>query len=122
MECPTFHPPRCSSPIWSLESSVKYSTKSFYKLINWGVIATPIWDKFWKMKVPHRYLVFAWLVIHNKILTRDNLSKRQNVDDTSCLFCSEPETVAIYFVNALLQFANNIWQTVAEVFCFVPPS
>ena len=57
-----------------------------------------MWDKFGKIKVPNRYLVvFVWLVIHNKILTRDNLSKRQVVEDLSCLFCSEPE-----YVNHLL--------------------
>lgn len=106
-------------PVWTLDSSGKYTTKSFYKLINWGGIATPIWDKFWKIKVPHRYLVFVWLAIHNKILTRDNLSKRQTVEDVSCLFCSDKETVDHLLCGCIV--AKNIWVAVAEVFNFPIP-
>ena len=41
----------------------------------------------WHIKVPPIILFFLWLVSHNKILTRDNLCKRQHLDDLSCLFC-----------------------------------
>lgn len=106
-------------PVWILDSSGLYATKSFYTHINWGGVATPIWEKFWKIKVPHRFLVFVWLVIHNKILTRDNLSKRQVVEDISCLFCSEAETVNHLLCECIV--ADVTWQTIAEVFCFTTP-
>ena len=34
-----------------------------------------------------------WLLANNKTLTRSNLSKRQHLEDLSCLFCGETETV-----------------------------
>jgi hypothetical protein len=41
--------------------------------------------------------VFLWLPANNKVLTRDNLGKRKQVDDKICLFCNEPETVIHLF-------------------------
>jgi hypothetical protein len=35
----------------------------------------------WKIKLRPKIFFFLWLVSHNKILTRDNLSKGQAVDD-----------------------------------------
>jgi uncharacterized membrane protein (UPF0182 family) len=45
------------------------------------------------MFVPPRVQFFLWLVSKNKILTRDNLAKRQEVNDKTCVFCTELETV-----------------------------
>jgi hypothetical protein len=42
---------------------------------------------------PPRVQVYLWLVSHNKLLTRDNLEKRQTVLDKTCLLCNENETV-----------------------------
>jgi hypothetical protein len=33
----------------------------------------------------------------NKILTRDNVDKRKNIDSNSCLFCTERETASHFF-------------------------
>ena len=41
-------------PVWLLESSAIYSVKSFYNMINWGGVSTPIWKKFWKIVLPNR--------------------------------------------------------------------
>jgi hypothetical protein len=30
----------------------------------------------WKSKLPHKIKVFIWLVVRNKILTKDNLKKQ----------------------------------------------
>jgi hypothetical protein len=46
----------------------------------------------WKIHVPPRIHVFLWLLANNKILIRDNLAKRKEIDDKLCLFCSENES------------------------------
>lgn len=65
---------------------------------------------------PRRYLVFLWMAYHNKVLTRDNLSKRQVVEDITCLFCAESESVAHLFFYCIV--AKEIWTVIAEIFNF----
>lgn len=102
--------------IYMLEPSGSYSVKSFYNMINWGAVRTPVWKSFWKIMAPRRYLVFLWMAYHNKVLTRDNLSKRQVVEDITCLFCAESESVAHLFFYCIV--AKEIWTVIAEIFNF----
>jgi hypothetical protein len=46
-----------------------------------------------KLSIPPKVHFFLWLVSKNKLLTRDNLEKRRKVEDTSCLFFAEKESV-----------------------------
>jgi hypothetical protein len=67
----------------------------------------------WKIHVPPRIHVFLWMLANNKILTRDNLAKRKDVDDMSCLFCSENETVRHLLHECCV--VRNLWEIVAEI-------
>jgi hypothetical protein len=73
-------------------------------------IFTPV---VWKISVPSRLHIFLWLLSNNKVLTRDNLAKRRHVNDMTCLFCSEFESVKHLFFDCCT--AQFLWQTVAEV-------
>jgi hypothetical protein len=44
---------------------------------------------------------------------RDNLAKRREVDDKSCLFCSEKETAGHLLFECCV--ARNLWEVVAEI-------
>jgi hypothetical protein len=46
-------------------------------------------------------------VVHNKILTRDNIVKWQNVDDLTCVFCNEPGTCNHILFDCVV--ARVIW-------------
>ena len=106
-------------PVWLLESSGKYSVKSFYKLINFGGIPSVIKNDIWKIKVPPNIHVFLWLVYYNKSLTRDNLAKRRHVEDMSCVFCSEPETIQHLFFDCIV--ARHVWDLVPDSFNVIAP-
>jgi hypothetical protein len=56
----------------------------------------------WKIKVPPKIHFFLWLIAQNKLLTRDNLVKRQNVDDLTCLFCNEEESCSHLFCDCVV--------------------
>jgi hypothetical protein len=65
---------------------------STHAVVNdWGIkqIYTHV---MWKIPIPPRLHIFFWLLANNKIFTRDNLAKRRNVKDGSCLFCNENES------------------------------
>lgn len=61
----------------------------------------------WAIKVPPRVHMFLWLLINNKVLTRDNLAKRRKIEDESCLFCSEKETCQHLFFDCVV--AKQCW-------------
>lgn len=56
--------------------------------------------------------VFFCLVSQNKILTRDNLTKRRELGNVSCLFCSEDESVHHLLFYCIV--ANQIWEYVSD--------
>jgi hypothetical protein len=101
------------SVIWQYPTSGRYSVQTLYAIINdrgiWQIF-TPV---VWKLSVSSRLHIFLWLLANNKVLTRDNLSKRKNVDDKSCLFCTENESITHLFYECCV--ATNMWKEVAEI-------
>ena len=55
---------------------------------------------------------FLWLLSKNKVLTRDNLAKRQKVDTESCLFCNEHETAQHLLFYCVV--AQLLWVSVLQ--------
>jgi hypothetical protein len=67
----------------------------------------------WKIDIPSRLHIFLWLLANNKVLTRDNLAKRKPLDDKTCLFCSELETVSYLFFGCCV--ARLFSQTMSKL-------
>lgn len=63
--------------------------------------------------------MFIWLAYHNKILTRDNFGKRQQVNDGTCLFYGENETIHHLFFDCIV--AKEIWKDFDDTFSFYWP-
>jgi len=85
-------------------------------LINFrGVIPVHV-SAVWSLKIPPRVHFFLWLLAKNKVLTRDNLSLRRKVEDESCLFCNEKESVFHLFFDCVV--AKQIWVYISECFGF----
>jgi hypothetical protein len=60
--------------VWLLGNK-GFSVNSFYKEIKCSQI--PLSSSFlWKTRLPHKIKAFLWLVMHKKILTKDNLFKK----------------------------------------------
>lgn len=60
---------------------------------------TPIYiPAVWSLHVPPKIHVFLWLVSHNRIMTRDNLKKRNIKKPEGCVFCSEKEIIHHLFL------------------------
>ncbi|KAI5003541.1 hypothetical protein ZWY2020_030701 [Hordeum vulgare] len=102
------------TPIWELESNGIYSVRSFYRFINFGGVVSPFGDSLWKTLCPRNIHVFLWLCLYNKILTRDNVAKRKHLDDLTCLFCNEPESIQHIFFECIN--VDVIWTTIADFF------
>lgn len=88
--------------------------RSFYSIIKfWGVVH-PLKDSLWKLLTSPKIHVFLWLVINNKVLTRDNLAKRRHVEYLTCMFCVEKKNVAHLFFECVI--ARFLWTSLVDVF------
>jgi hypothetical protein len=68
----------------------------------------------WKLVIPPRVQFFLWLLSKDKILTWDNLGRRRKVDNPSCLFCGEDESVVHSFFDCVV--AKRAWEMISVVF------
>lgn len=75
------------SVIWNREASKAFTVKSAYL----GLKDQPRFNvgvhRVWRLKVPPRMKVFAWLIFYDKILTADNLAKRGWNLPSMCFLC-----------------------------------
>ena len=99
--------------IWNFNTSGVYSSQSLYRIINFRGIKTVHVSAVWSLKIPPRVHFFLWLVINNRALTRDNLTKRRKVEDENCLFCLEKESIHHLFFDCVV--AKQCWKVMSEV-------
>jgi hypothetical protein len=99
--------------IWKFTSNGIYSSQSLYKIVNFRGIKPIYLPSIWDLKIPPRVHFFLWLLFENKILTRDNLAKKQNVNDKTCLFCEELETCHHLFFDCVI--AKEMWSRISRV-------
>jgi hypothetical protein len=93
--------------VWKFEPNGVFSVKSMYAIINFRGIVPVHVHSIWKLKLPPKIHFFLCLVVHNKNLTRDNLVKRQSVDDLTCTFCIELKTCNHLFFDCVV--AKAAW-------------
>lgn len=100
------------SLIWKFTSNGVYSSQSLYKIVNFRGILPVYVPAIWHLKIPPRVHFFLWLLSKNKLLTRDNLSLRRKVEDQTCLFCLEQESVQHLFFDCAV--AKQVWVLLSE--------
>jgi hypothetical protein len=98
--------------IWTFSSNGVYSSRSLYKIVNFRGIMPIHTPAVWSLKVPPRVHGFLWLLTQNKTLTRDNVGKRKQVADKSCLFCNELESIHHMFFDCVV--ARQVWANISE--------
>jgi hypothetical protein len=100
--------------IWTFKSNGKYAPQALYRVINFRGVNIVHTLAIWGLKIPPRVHFFLWLLTQNKVLIRDSVSKRKHVEDSSCLFCCEMETVHHLFFDCVV--AKQMW---LEIFACV---
>jgi hypothetical protein len=54
------------------------------------------------------------LLSNNKLLTRDNLAKRREVNDKIYVFCNEPQNIRHIFFDCCV--VNILWNLLSDIF------
>lgn len=70
--------------------------------------------QFGLITVPSRVHIFLWLMSHNKLMTKDNLLKRNIVKPLDCAFCPENESINHLFFDCIV--AKCLWAELADMF------
>lgn len=80
--------------VWIAANNGQYSSKYGYKVLGKNHVEDELiharipilpWDNFWKLKVPHKYLLFGWKVLHDAIPVADTLRKYHILVESKCL-------------------------------------
>jgi hypothetical protein len=76
---------------WVLNRKGKFEVKSFYFILNSAVRFPFPWKSIWRTKAPPRVAFFVWSAALGKLLTLDNLRKRNIVLVNRCGMCKKEE-------------------------------
>ena len=63
--------------LWTLFANNSFSVKTCYVLINDGRIRLQFSKHIWKCSAPLKIKIFALLVTHDKILSKENLARKE---------------------------------------------
>jgi len=100
--------------VWKFTSNGIYSVQSLYAVVNFRGVKPIHSPAIWELCIPSRVQVFLWLLSNNKLLTRDNLAKRREVNEKSCVFCDEPESISHLFFDCCV--VNIMWELCSSIF------
>jgi hypothetical protein len=104
------HPGNEDSIRWRWTQNGEYSAKSAYQIQFEGSFSKLKLTPIWRAKSEAKCKFFAWTLLHSKILTANNLAKRNWQNDPICkLCCSEPETPTHLCKDCA--FTKQVWST-----------
>jgi hypothetical protein len=92
--------------IWSFSSTGTYSVQSLYGVINFRGVTPVHIPAVWGLRIPPR------------LLTQDNLSKRREVVDKTCLLCKENESIVHLYFKCVV--AKEVWNFCADTLDLSP--
>lgn len=84
---------------WKWSKYGFFSTKSMYNHLT-SDESGPKFSHIWKAKIPYKIKISCWLAEKNAILTKENLVKRNWVDNPTCCFCEDLESTVHLFFSA----------------------
>jgi hypothetical protein len=95
---------------WLLTKSGFFAVKSMYSFLVAKKVNFPF-KALWTLKLSLRIKVFCWLAIKNRILTKENLKKKEWKRVELCEFCDDHETQEHLFFPCPL--AKYVWSVVS---------
>lgn len=95
---------------WGYTPKGSFTTKEDCKIIsNDPMPLDPIWGKIWSLGTWPEVSLFLWLVGHRKILTWDNLRKRNFHGPSICPNCNSQEESLQHLLDSCT-LANQLWE------------
>ena len=83
-----------------------------YAIVNHRGVIPAFVQVVWKLNIPPRVQFFLWLLSNNMVLTRNNIAKRRELNDLTCLFCNEKESITHLFFQCCV--ASHVWEYISS--------
>lgn len=101
--------------VWRWTNDGEYSTQSAYAIQFEGSRRKPALMRIWKAQTEPKCKFFAWLLLHQKILTANNLAKRGWPNDPICKLC-QAENETPQHLGKDCSFTKEVWMVVTSWF------
>jgi hypothetical protein len=98
---------------WTVDG--EYTTKSAYRIQFEGTFSKMKIMPIWKAKAEPKCRFFAWTLLHKKILTANNLSKRNWQHDPICKLCGIEHETPTHLCKDC-PFTKEVWELVKQWF------
>jgi hypothetical protein len=96
---------------WIPSKRKSFEVKSYYNVSFVPIHSSFPWKSIWKVKVPSRVAFFVWMTTLGKILTLDNLRKRNIIVMEWCYMCKTcGESIDHLFLHCMV--ATELWSTI----------
>ena len=95
----------------------KFEVRSYYHVLSIPTRYHFPWKSIWRVKTPLRVSFFVWTAL-GKILTLDNLKKRNVVLVDWCCMCKKSGD-SIDHILFHCEVARELWSSLLNVFCVV---
>ncbi|GMP71099.1 hypothetical protein CsSME_00029647 [Camellia sinensis var. sinensis] len=107
------------SVVWDVrQSKGVFSVSSFYGAFAGDAIGVFPWKCIWALGSPTKVAFFVWTAILGRILTIDNLIRRQHVlVDWCCMCCRDAKTVDHLLLHCSI--ASRLWGFIVALFGLV---
>jgi hypothetical protein len=101
---------------WGHLASGNFSVKEAYRIHgnHYNQEVDTIWGKIWSSALWPKVSTFLWLIIHNRILTWDNLRKRGFIGPSMCVLCQSQEETKEHLFNGC-RYSQTVWDQGAQI-------
>jgi hypothetical protein len=93
----------------------EYTTTSAYRIQFEGVFSRIKISQIWKAKAEPKCRFFAWTLLHKKILTANNLNKRNWQHDPICKLCGLDQETPTHLCKDC-SFTKEVWEIMKQWF------
>ena len=73
------------------------------------------WSNIWRRKLWPKITIFSWIVIHNRILTGENLQRHGMFSPYQCPLCEQAEEMMLHLLDSC-NFLSQLWDQGAMLF------
>jgi len=93
--------------IWG---SPQFSSSKAYRSLIGHTQAHPIFKWLWKTSCQNKHKVFFWLILIDRLSTRDMMRRRRmHLDDYHCVLCQQPPEETVMHLLFFCPFARDCW-------------
>lgn len=100
---------------WLWENTGTYSSKSAYKIISQGGKIKWHFSFIWSCKIPPSAKFFTFLLLQNKLSTKDVLRRRGIHLNRGCVCCQQCPVESALHIFFLCPFAVAVWYHVSKI-------